>query len=88
MRRAGGGPGRDRRGLGGGRLRGAGAAVRIARAGAKPGWTVTLLFLVATAANFLMIPHPVWMIVAAVLAILAAGWLAVRLAVTGTVSRA
>ena len=58
---------------------GAGAACRIARRGAGPAWAVTALFLAATAANFLMLPHPVWMIVTAVLAIAAAGWLATRL---------
>lgn len=59
----------------------AGAAVanRIARAGAGPGWAVTALFALATAANFLMLPHPVWMIVTTAVAIAAAGWLAARL---------
>lgn len=58
---------------------GAAVACRIARGTPMAGWTVTALFALATAANFLMLPHPVWMIVAAAVAIAGAGWLAVRL---------
>jgi len=65
---------------------GAAAACRIARAGAGPGWAVTGLFALATAANFLMLPHPVWMIVMAAIAIAAAGWLATRLFAADTAS--
>lgn len=65
---------------------GAAAANRIARAGAGPGWAVTGLFALATAANFLMLPHPVWMIVTSAVAIAAAGWLAPRLFAADTAS--
>lgn len=58
---------------------GAALACRIARGSPAAGWAVTTLFALATAANFLMLPHPVWMIVAAAVSIAAAGWLAVRL---------
>ena len=47
-------------------------ASRFAERGAWPGRTVGGLFLLATAANFVMITHPTWMVVAAVIAIAAA----------------
>lgn len=54
-------------------------ATRLAVCGAWPGWIVTILFLAATAGNFLMVPHPAWIVVAAAIMILAAGWLGTRL---------
>ena len=59
-------------------LVGAAAACRIARGSPAAGWAVTGLFLLATAANFLMIPHPAWMVVLAIVLILAGGVAAVR----------
>jgi hypothetical protein len=53
---------------------GSALAAHLARRGERPGWIVTALFLLATAANFLMVPHPMWMVVAGVVLILAAGW--------------
>ena len=58
---------------------GSALAARLAGRGTWPGWTVTGLFLLATAANFLMIPHPGWMILLAVVLILVGGWLGTRL---------
>ncbi len=53
---------------------GSALAAHLARRGEMPGWIVTGLFLLATAANFMMVPHPMWMMVLAVVLILAAGW--------------
>lgn len=58
---------------------GASFASRTADSGTWPGWTVTLLFLLATASNFLMVRHPAWMIVTAFVLILAAEWFGIRL---------
>lgn len=57
---------------------GAAAAARFARRGTWPGWIVTALFLLATAANFVMVSHPVWMVAAGIAMIIAAGWLGAR----------
>jgi hypothetical protein len=59
-----------------------GAAVAARAAGRRQGagWSVTLLVLLATAANFVLVEHPVWMAATAILAIPAAGALATRLA--------
>lgn len=57
---------------------GSALAARLAERGEWPGWVVTALFLLATAGNFLLIPHPLWMVVSAVVLILAAGWLGAR----------
>lgn len=57
---------------------GSALATRIAGRGEWPGWVVTGLFLLATAGNFLMIPHPLWMVAAAAVLILAGGWLGAR----------
>lgn len=59
---------------------GAALATRIANRGTWPGWVVTGLFLLATSGNFLMVPHPGWMMALAVALIVASGWLGVRLA--------
>jgi hypothetical protein len=58
---------------------GSALAARLARRGAMPGWIVTGLFLLGTAANFLMVPHPTWMVVLGVALILAAGWAGSRM---------
>ncbi len=54
-------------------------AGRFGGRGPWPGWVVAGAFLLATASNFLMIPHPVWMIAAGVALICGAGWLGARL---------
>jgi hypothetical protein len=53
-------------------------AARFGARGAWPGWVVGLLFLAATAANFMLVRHPAWMMAFAVLAILAATWIGSR----------
>jgi hypothetical protein len=58
---------------------GSALAARLARRGEWPGWVVTSLFLFATAANFLMVPHPSWMVTLGVAAILVAGWAGSRI---------
>jgi hypothetical protein len=57
---------------------GALVAARFGGRGEWPGWVVTGLFLAATVANFAMVTHPIWMVAAAVLLIVAAGWLGSR----------
>lgn len=57
---------------------GASLASRFAHRGEWPGFIVTGLFLLATLANFLMAPHPRWMVMVGVTAILFAGWLGSR----------
>lgn len=59
-------------------LAGAALASRLGRRGQWPGGVVTGLFLLATASNFVMVTHPLWMVVAAMLSIAAAGWLGAR----------
>lgn len=57
---------------------GASVAARLGGRGEWPGWVVTGLFLLATAGNFLMIPHPTWMVVTGIALIVAGGWLGAR----------
>ena len=59
----------------------AGAAVAsgLARRGAAPGYAVVALFLLATAANFALVEHPVAMVAGAIAAICVAGWLGTRI---------
>lgn len=63
---------------------GSAIAARFGGRGAWPGWVVASLFLLATIANFAMVPHPVWMVVVGIALILAAGWLGAR---TGAANR-
>jgi hypothetical protein len=42
-------------------------------------WAVAVLFILFTSMNFVMIPHPMWMIAAGILIPLASAWLALRL---------
>ncbi|WP_332639971.1 hypothetical protein [Brevundimonas sp.] len=58
-------------------------AARFGRRGAWPGWVASGLFLCATAANLLMIPHPGWMAVAGVVLVIAAGWFGARVGSRG-----
>lgn len=60
-------------------LAGTFTATRLARRGEWPGWFVLALFLAATGANFFMLPHPVWFVVAAFVLIAVAGLLGSRL---------
>lgn len=58
-------------------------AARLGRKGPWPGWVAAGVFLCATAANLLMIPHPVWMAVAGVALVVAGGWAGARLGSKG-----
>lgn len=42
-------------------------------------WAVAAIFMLFTAMNFMMIPHPAWMIAAGLLIPLLSAWLALRL---------
>lgn len=64
---------------------GAWIAARFGARGAWPGWIVTGLFLVATTSNFLMVPHPAWMVVLGLGLTGGAGWAGARI---GTRARA
>lgn len=57
---------------------GAAIAARFGGRGEAAGWAVTFLFLLATAANFVLVEHPIWMVAAAIVGITAAGWLGSR----------
>lgn len=61
-------------------------ATRFGRRGAWPGWVAGGLFLCATAANLLMIPHPAWMAIAGVVLVVAAAWFGARMG-SGGVAR-
>ena len=50
-------------------------AARFGRKGAWPGWVAAGVFLCATTANRLMIPHPGWMTFAGIALVLAGGWI-------------
>jgi hypothetical protein len=45
-----------------------------------PAWIVALLFAAATIANFVLLPHPLWLMLASAIALPAAGAFALRLA--------
>ena len=53
------------------------AAVRVS---GRPwtAWVIAAVLLAATIANYMMLPHPVWMVAASVVLIPVAGWLASR----------
>jgi hypothetical protein len=57
---------------------GSAIAARFGERGRWPGWVVGSLFLLATASNFVMVPHPAWMVAAGLLAIVIAAWLGSR----------
>lgn len=57
---------------------GAAVAAGIAR-GRWAGWVVATLMLMATVANFVMLPHPIWLMAACLAAIVGAGWIATRI---------
>ncbi len=61
-----------------GSLAGALVALRIAKRAAAA-WAVALLFILFTCMNFVMIPHPTWMIAAGIAIPLLSAWLALRL---------
>ena len=56
---------------------GAVVAARLAR-GRWAGWAVTTVLLMLTVANFVMLPHPTWLIALCLVAIAGAGWLGAR----------
>ena len=67
-----------------GALAGAWCAVRITgRAAIWPGLVIGGLLLLGVASNVMTIPHPVWMVVAAVIAVPAAAYAGARLAARG-----
>lgn len=57
---------------------GAALASRVAMRGAWPGYVVAGLFLLATLANFMMVTHPLAMVVGGLAAIALTGWLGSR----------
>lgn len=61
-----------------GSLAGAWTANRIART-SMAGWIVAGLFVLLTAYNFTIIPHPMWMMAAGILIPLVAAWVASRM---------
>ena len=61
-------------------------AARFGRRGTWPGWVAGGLFLCATAANLLMVPHPAWMAIAGVVLVVAAGWFGARVGSTARIS--
>lgn len=72
-----------------GALSGAWVAARVAaRAAAWPGLAIGGLLLIGVAANVMTIPHPVWMVVAALIAVPAAAYAGARLAIRGRVAAA
>lgn len=64
-------------------LAGGWLARRISRTG-WAGWVIAALIAVGGIANIMMIPHPLWMQVAAVAAPLLGGWIVTRLPVGGS----
>ena len=44
------------------------------------GWVVMAVMMAATVANFVMLPHPAWLMIAALVLIGAGGWLGIRTA--------
>lgn len=44
------------------------------------GWIVMAVMMAATVANFVMLPHPVWLMIAALVLIGLGGWLGIRAA--------
>ncbi|WP_049805181.1 hypothetical protein [Stigmatella aurantiaca] len=57
---------------------GAALAARLGGRGPWPGWVVAGLFFLATVFNFLIFPHPAWMVLAGIVLIIAAGWFGSR----------
>lgn len=66
---------------------GSAVAARFGSRGEWPGWVITGFFLIATSANFIMVQHPAWMMVGAIAAIVAAGWLGSRTGAAGHATR-
>jgi hypothetical protein len=50
------------------------------------GWIIAGLILLGGVANIMMIPHPLWMQIAAVVAPLLGGWVVTRLPAGGSAS--
>ena len=58
---------------------GAAVAACFARRGPWPGLVVAGLFLLGSAANFMLVPHPAWMVAVGLLVVIAAGWFGARM---------
>ena len=63
-----------------GTFAGGAVAAYFARAGSWPAWTIAGIMLLLIGINLVWIPHPVWMIVAAILLTVIAGYAASRVA--------
>jgi hypothetical protein len=50
-------------------------STRLGKRGAWPGWAHGALFLAAITANFVMVRHPTWMVIVAVVGVALATWL-------------
>ena len=57
---------------------GAAVAASVAK-GRWAGWTITVVLLMLTVANFVMLPHPVWLVALCLVGIAGAGWFATRM---------
>lgn len=57
---------------------GAVVAARVAK-GRWAGWTITTIMLMLTVANFVMLPHPVWLVALCLIAIVIGGGVATKI---------
>lgn len=57
---------------------GAIVAARVAK-GRWAGWTITTVMLMLTVANFVMLPHPVWLVAVCLIAIVIGGGVATKI---------
>lgn len=55
-------------------------AARIAQTGAWPAWVIAGLLLVGTLVNVVLLPHPIWFTLFALIIITAGGWISGQLA--------
>lgn len=60
---------------------GAAVAARVAK-GRWAGWTITTIMLLLTVINFVLLPHPVWLVALCLIAIVVAGGVATRIGFT------
>ena len=58
---------------------GAALAARLGRRGPWPGWVAAGVLLLASVANFILVPyHPAWVVAAGLALVIAGGWLGAR----------